>query len=840
MDYILQAEPIHLLEQVKIQLHYMEMTIAVPFRATLILAGGIGITYMLRRFTASLRHTVWTAVFVMLLLLPIVMVAGASWDLPVLPASKYETAQYNEFVVAGTPQPIDESLYIEAKPFTVPAPFKVPIVQEATRHPLIQFFWPIQTRDILFFVWVFGFVAALISIGVGKVRWHLLVRGAEAVLDPDWHDALDEIRQKLGIHREVRLMMSGKISTPMTGGSLLPVILVPDEALVWNVQRMRMVLAHELVHVKRYDAFRAFLAKLALGVYWFNPLSWIAARMATVCREEACDEAVLAMGTKPSTYAQELLNMAERMSTEPSYAYLPMIRKAQLEQRILAILSPQKPVKNIAMSMAVWGGLLVFGLTTVLANPVTRQQEASEPIAEADNVLILSDDNKVVSVLTEEPVIAVVGSTVRSYTDSVIAAFPERKAWEVVLSDTSEFPERVKPSPVAPLETKKKVNINPDEYECEVPFGSRSEMEHSYHGTVNTVKEGGKAKYQYEGTYNSDRVAQIYRDGVRFCMRSHGRIKVTEDGGIKIWIDRESPESMKESVKHTDRWVVFEADGDDVYKMVFKMGEGVSGRSWTINGEEREWDEDASAWLKEMVALFEKQQELGRLNVPSNKEYGKMATLSREDEARITQQHRALVAEVVDYERRAAEMKNEMIELEKREYILQGSLAHVKSPDREGDYAMVPDDELKAEIQAITEKIKAQLSIDSSSVGSNEVPYSEELRAYEKEYRQVLEQTREKLEAEWEAVRATGDLAREERLEALQQESDAVRLRLAEVQMSYTTFDPERKIRELEAKIAAMNSEWNVEDRSLFKKAGKLEQEIQKHVNNLRNVMRRD
>jgi beta-lactamase regulating signal transducer with metallopeptidase domain len=45
-----------------------------------------------------------------------------------------------------------------------------------------------------------------------------------------------------------------------------------------------VVLAHELIHVHRRDVPRQVLGRLALALYWFHPLSWVAARLSVVSR----------------------------------------------------------------------------------------------------------------------------------------------------------------------------------------------------------------------------------------------------------------------------------------------------------------------------------------------------------------------------------------------------------------------------------------------------------------------------------------------------------------------------------------------------------------------------
>ena len=107
-------------------------------------------------------------------------------------------------------------------------------------------------------------------------------------------------------------------------------------------------LAHELAHVKRRDCFTQAMAHLACAAYWFNPLVWIAARRLRAERESACDDLVLAAGTRGSDYAEHLLDIARslRSGAWPTWSAVTMAHRSQLEGRLMAILNPALPRRS--------------------------------------------------------------------------------------------------------------------------------------------------------------------------------------------------------------------------------------------------------------------------------------------------------------------------------------------------------------------------------------------------------------------------------------------------------------------------------------------------------------
>ena len=106
-----------------------------------------------------------------------------------------------------------------------------------------------------------------------------------------------------GLTCPVRVLESKRVGSPMTWGSLRPIVLMPADAEEWPMERRRIVLLHELVHILRGDWLLLLAAQLACALHWFNPLVWIARQRLAVERELACDEDVLGMGTRPSDYA---------------------------------------------------------------------------------------------------------------------------------------------------------------------------------------------------------------------------------------------------------------------------------------------------------------------------------------------------------------------------------------------------------------------------------------------------------------------------------------------------------------------------------------------------------
>ena len=145
--------------------------------------------------------------------------------------------------------------------------------------------------------------------------------------------------------------------------------MLPAAAARWSEERLRVVISHELAHVRRGDWGTQLAAELLRAVFWFNPLVWIACRRLRAESELACDDEVLNGGVEGVDYAGHLLDLA-RVLNSPRHAWLSapaMARPSSLEGRISAMLNAdlnRHPVTRAARAVTC---ALVLGLTLAVA-----------------------------------------------------------------------------------------------------------------------------------------------------------------------------------------------------------------------------------------------------------------------------------------------------------------------------------------------------------------------------------------------------------------------------------------------------------------------------------------
>jgi beta-lactamase regulating signal transducer with metallopeptidase domain/Tfp pilus assembly protein PilF len=318
-------------------------------KATLILAIARLLLAALPRASAATKHMIATATLVGVGLMPILTVVVPAWEIAIQPRNAAanpiadQSARDLDSAKGLSPQKTigarddDESSFSTA----------VAVVKAVAPEPLTALQRATAVAGATWkglIVLALGVVALLLMVhmSLGVIGVWYVARNAEELLHDDALLELDRTRDELALGRNVRLLRSSRISVPVLWGVFKPVLLLPPDVVTWPADRLRVVLMHELAHLKRFDGISLIATRIAVSLFWFHPLAWSLERAGRSECERACDDLVLANGTKPSEYADHLLAIARSMPTFDPFrsVTLAMSRKSQLEGRLLSILQP--------------------------------------------------------------------------------------------------------------------------------------------------------------------------------------------------------------------------------------------------------------------------------------------------------------------------------------------------------------------------------------------------------------------------------------------------------------------------------------------------------------------
>jgi protocatechuate 3,4-dioxygenase beta subunit len=164
------------------------------------------------------------------------------------------------------------------------------------------------------------------------------------------------------------------------------VILLPEQSADWPDATRRLVLLHELAHIKRRDVGFQLLGRLATAIYWFHPLAWYAAHRLRAECESACDDHVVHTGVPRTDYAQQLVDLARDLRPTAFVIALPLTRPSKLENRITALLDDnrnhQPLARRVSALLSLSGLCLLATLALVhLDRPASGQPAAARPAA---------------------------------------------------------------------------------------------------------------------------------------------------------------------------------------------------------------------------------------------------------------------------------------------------------------------------------------------------------------------------------------------------------------------------------------------------------------------------
>ncbi|MBE6990512.1 MAG: M56 family metallopeptidase [Ruminococcaceae bacterium] len=182
--------------------------------------------------------------------------------------------------------------------------------------------------------------------------------------------------------RPLTVRRSRRISAPVSGGILRPVILLPADM---DGAAAPYVLLHEYVHIRRWDALLKLLLAAAVCLHWFNPLVWLMAALAGRDVEFACDESVLLRAGEGARadYARTLLLAESRRSGMPLFAN--GFGAAATLRRVEAVARFRRPrvLHRAAAALAGLALLAVFATSPLAAPapvPLTEQEALQEEL----------------------------------------------------------------------------------------------------------------------------------------------------------------------------------------------------------------------------------------------------------------------------------------------------------------------------------------------------------------------------------------------------------------------------------------------------------------------------
>jgi uncharacterized protein (TIGR03435 family) len=336
------------------------------WQSTLVAAGAALLTLALRNNRAQIRYAIWLAASLKFLVPFAALIAigrrlGIAPPAAVLP--EVLDIQFN--VIVDT---VARRLPVQSLDGPVDA---VP--------PGID--WWATLPDALTVIWIAG----VASLGLTwYIRWRRisqLIAAASPLADDRVSTALRRLESQRGTSPILAVSAETRLE-PGVFGVRRPMLLWPASiADRLADDHIEAILAHELCHVERRDNLWAAIHGTVQTLFWFHPVVWWIGRRLIDERERACDEGVVASGSKPERYAESILETC-RHSLEAPALCMAGVTGANLERRMEHIMSGApssrmtwwKKSLVAAASVATVAGPIAVG---ILGGPEVRAQVQS-------------------------------------------------------------------------------------------------------------------------------------------------------------------------------------------------------------------------------------------------------------------------------------------------------------------------------------------------------------------------------------------------------------------------------------------------------------------------------
>ena len=766
-------------------------------KVTLILALAFAAACLLRGATARVRHGLWAASLVGALLVPVLSVTLPGWSVPLLPPLPGLSSQPEGDGSAGFALPAAPGSAQRGSADLLPAEPEDALIGEVTagssNSGSRRGWWSPRIWGLAVLVaWLLGvmLVALRLAHGLGRLRrW---TRAAVEAGGPGTRGLLERLLPDLGLRRPVRVLRSEQLVAPITWGWLRPVALLPATSDGWSPERRRIVLLHELIHVRHGDWLVQVAAQLACALYWFHPLLWLAVRRLQVEREQACDESVLARGTRPSEYATHLLEIARAMApgTAGPALGLSMAQHRQLERRLLTMLNRRRPVHRTFLPVAgaiVLMSALVVSVSAVEPWPVPAPTPPEAPVPSA----ALPGPAPVA------PVSSVPAPTAVPAPD--VAAPPATAPGPVAVA-----------APAVPMSWVPHAAAMPAPVAAPVPTllavpAAPASVVNGFRGTI----QHGDGSYYRVGHEGSDFVLEKTEGDfkLRLHIEEPDTVEFSRDGSEILRMGRRASVLIRTSTD--DAWqrldITRDSDGDLRY-------------DWTVDGERRDFDDQAREWMSVALQVAHGIREASELR-------GRQSSL-RGQISSIKGQRSSLKGQISSAKGRESSLRGQISSIKGHVSSQRGQASsiqgHVSSLQGQISSIKGHESSLRGQISSLRGQISS-LKAQRRSANSDD----EEMNRLSAEMNRRIEDKIEDRKVQIrEVARQIEDYDAEERIREVEleiEEYDA-EARIREVQRELDGYDAESRVREVEREIESLDTEVRI--REVEREIEKLDVEV--------------
>lgn len=252
-------------------------------------------------------------------------------------------------------------------------------------EPVVRTEKIIYPREALVMMWFIGLGLVSLTYAVVFFREHSR-KHISQVKDDSLLMHLRNVKERMGIKKDIGLFYSSKRQSPYAIGIVRPIIVIPKNIeRLSDMKMIEYILLHELQHIKKHDLLAKFFYLLVTILFWFNPLVWLGFKLFSDDQELDCDYQVLKYldGHDILNYGHALLELTVIFKEKNSFAFSNSLLNHKFIGRRIHMISNHKnyTFKSKLLSSFV---LMTLSLVMILTSPALAINSDHLMLGESD------------------------------------------------------------------------------------------------------------------------------------------------------------------------------------------------------------------------------------------------------------------------------------------------------------------------------------------------------------------------------------------------------------------------------------------------------------------------
>ena len=171
---------------------------------------------------------------------------------------------------------------------------------------------PAAAATAVALAWLLGFACVHLRLAAEWRAVSELRRSSRPLAEESAAELVRRLCVQMGLSRPPLVLLSDVARSPMLIGWLSPAVVLPRRVLNGCTDdELRLILAHELAHMRQRHLIWGWLATAVHSLFFFHPLLWLANREWRLAHELACDEACIrATNAEVAEYGRALVKVA--------------------------------------------------------------------------------------------------------------------------------------------------------------------------------------------------------------------------------------------------------------------------------------------------------------------------------------------------------------------------------------------------------------------------------------------------------------------------------------------------------------------------------------------------